>query len=323
MDKSQLLFNLQNNTYDVLLPPFQQIANSLAAKQTYSIPIPVDQCYWYLSLQMTATMTVAMIQELRVKINGVLAYQISGTQLDKINQYYRSPASTAATVGTILIVPFVREGSRGQFGGLQMVGSAGSQVQSLIDPGIPQAETETALNTGSPDSNGNMISQVVLELDMVNTPAAGSLIITPKAKCSPKVPGGPGAILFVNTSTYTSSISTTNIMTQNNGLLYGDINHSFIDSFFIFPPAGTVDNFQFWLNGQEIFQRTANENTFWQTYFNCRTPIAGVVAIDFCESGFNDQYKYVAPVSTACRFQFSDSAAEGTPVVQRSVGYLF
>jgi hypothetical protein len=328
MDKSQLLFNLQNNNYDVLLPPFQTIANSLTAKQTYSIPIPTDQCYAFISLNLQdggsgQTFTVAMLQEIRVKVNGVLTQQISGTNLNLLNMYYRSPNANAMVGGNLLILPFVREFMAGSFGALQTASGKGSTVQTLIDPGIPQAETETALNCGSPDANGNQISQVVLEIDVNNTPATGALSIIPKAKAFPKVAGGPGAILFVNTSTYTASNSTTNILTQNNGLLYGDINHSFIDSLHFIPPHMQVDNMQFWLNSQEVFQRTAAENNFWINFWNRRTTQATMTSVDFCETGYADQFKYVAPTSTACRMQFSYGTTEGLPVIQRSVGYLF
>ena len=322
-----LQFLVSNSPIDIILPPFTQIAVQ-AAKQTITIPVPTNWCYLYWSFLFAAagsgspTFTVAMIQEIRVKINGILLMQLSGTQLDFINQYYKYPAAnTPASVATdcLVIVPFIRQNMRGANQWIDFTGKSFGQAS------IPDVEWETALNCGQADPNtGVAITQVILEMDLVNTNAAGNTSIssTNKAKVLPASAGGPGALMFVNKTTFNSSISTANQLIGGNGLLYGDINHYHFDSLFFFPPSGTIDNFQIWLNSQEIFQRLEVENYFMASLSGCRVPVVASPTIDFCEQGFADGVKYIAPQATSMRIQFSDTAAEGTPIIQRSIGYL-
>lgn len=323
----KLMFLNSNSPLDVLLPPFTQIA-SQAAKQTVSIPIPTNWCYQFISCLFQGTggpVTTAMIQEYRLKVNGILLHQMSGARRNTINTYYKYP-SAASPAGNandlLLIIPFNRMNMRGA--NLWVDFAAKSFGQATI----PDVEWETLLNCGTADpTTGVAITQVILEIDFVNTNAGGLTAIANsiKAKVLPASPGGPGALMFENQTTF-NAVNGTNQLIGGNGLLYGDINHFYLDSLFLFPPAGTIDNFQFWLNSQEILQRTAEENFFWQNLYNVRTPTtpaAGAVSvIDFCETGFADGVKYIAPQATSARLQFTNTAAEGVVVVQRSLGYL-
>ncbi len=321
-----LQFLVSNSPIDIILPPFSQVAVQ-AAKQTITIPIPTNWCYLYWSILFKAVggdFTLAMIQELRVKINGILLMQLSGTQLDEINQYYgwptgQAPASVATDV--LLIIPFIRQAMRGANMWVDFTNKQFGQSS------IPDVEWETALNCGQADpTTGTAITQVILEMDLVNTNASGitSISTTNKSKVLPASTGGPGALMFWNKTTFNASNSTANQMIGGNGLLYGDINHYHLDSLFFFPPTGTMDNFQFWLNSQEIFQRTQEENFFFQSLAgsDIRVPVYARPTIDFCELGFADGVKYIAPQATSARFQFSYTASEGLPVIQRSIGYL-
>lgn len=324
---AKLQFLASNSPIDVLIPNFTQVAVQ-AAKQTVTIPVPTNWCYMFLSILFQGTgaaVTAAMIQEYRLKVNGILLHQVSGTQIDAINVYYKYPTGAApagVTNDYLLLIPFLRQTMRGAN---LWVDFAAKQFGQAT---IPDVEWETLLNCGKADpQTGVAITQVILEVDLVNTNPVGmtSIASSNKAKVLPASEGGPGALMFVNKTTFNAAIGT-NQLIGGNGLLYGDVNHYYLDSLFLFPPAGTVDNFQFWLNSQEIFQRTAEENSFWQSLYGVRTPqaIAGgnMVVIDFCETGFADGVKYIAPQATSARLQFTESNAEGVQVVQRSVGYL-
>lgn len=321
----KLAFLASNSPIDILLPVFQPIQPSTAGKVTYQIPVPTNWCYLFFSLMFTGAAgfnPVTCLQELRVKVNGILLMQLSGSNLDAINQYLKYPASTATGSATtfISIVPFLRQNMKGQNGWIDF------QASDFNTGSIPDIEWETLLNCGSMDpQTGMAITQVILELDMVNTPA-GTLAVTPTAKVLPSSPGGPGALMFWNKTTFTASNSNANQLTGQNGLLYGDVNHAYLDSLFMFPPAGLIDNYQFWLNSQEIFQRTQLQNIYWQTlnFFRVPPAVAGgaMCVIDFCENGFADGVKFIAPLATACRLQFSENTAEGVVIIQRSLGYL-
>jgi hypothetical protein len=318
-------FLVSNSPIDIILPPFGGGIAVQAAKQTLTIPIPTNWCYLFWSFLFQGVggnFVNSMIQEIRVKINGILLMQVSGPQLDFINQYYKYPASNApAAVATdcLLVVPFIRQSMKGANQWINFQGQAFGQAT------IPDVEWETALNCGSADPvSGIAITQCILEMDLVNTNGAGITSISSqnKAKVLPASSGGPGAMMFWNKTTFNSSNSTANQLIGGNGLLYGDINHYHMDSLFFFPPTGTLSNFQVWLNSQEIFQRTAEENYFWQTLNTQRVPTLASPVIDFCETGFADGVKYIAPQATSMRVQFSDTAAEGTPLIQRTIGYL-
>jgi len=320
----QLAFMAQNSPIDVLLPPFQPIQPSTAGKVTYQIPVPTNWCYLWWSLLFSGAAgfnPVTCLQELRVKVNGIILIQISGAQLDAINQYFKYPASTATGSATnfVMLVPFIRQSMKGMNG---WVDFASKQFNT---GSIPDIEWETALNCGMADPNtGIAITQVLCEVDIVNTPA-GTLSITPQAKVLPASPGGPGPLLFMNKTTF-ATINGTNQLTGQNGLLYGDINHSWLEAIFMFPPAGLVDNFQFWLNSQEIFQRSQLLNIYYESLNFQRVPPAAaggaMCAVDFCETGFADGVKYIAPLATAARLQFTENTAEGLILIQRSLGYL-
>ena len=321
---AKLQFLVSNSPIDIILPPFNSIAVQ-AAKQTVTIPVPTNWCYLWWSILFSGVggnFVAAMIQEMRVKINGILLMQISGPQLDFINQYYQYPAGTApAGVATdfCMIIPFIRQSMKGANLWIDFTNKAFGQAT------IPDVEWETALNCGMPDpTTGTAITQVILEMDLVNTNGAGITGITSsnKAKVLPASAGGPGALMFWNKTTFNASNSTTNQLIGGNGLLYGDINHYYFDSLFMFPPTGTADNFQFWLNSQEILQRSAEENFFFQSLNAQRVPTLATPAIDFCETGMADGVKYIAPQATSARLQFSYTVSEGLPLIQRCVGYL-
>ena len=325
--RQKLAFLAAYSPIDILLPNFTQVAVQ-AALQRLSIPIPANWCYQWFSLLFQATggnFLVAMIQEIRVRVNGIVLHQYSGPQLNAINQYYQYPTGQAAAgvaTDVNMIIPFSRQNMRGAAQWVDF------EKKEFGQASIPDVEWETLLNAGQPDpQTGVAITQIILEIDLVNTNGAGITAIanTNQAKVLPASPGGPGALMFWNRTTF-NAVNGLNQLQGGNGLLYGDLNHAYLDSLFLFPPAGALNNFQFWLNSQEILQRTVGQNFFFESLYGVRTPqaVAGgnMVAIDFCETGFGDGIKYIAPQATNARLQFTNSAAEGIQIVQKSIGYL-
>lgn len=332
--KPELSFLAGNSPIDFLLPVFPAIAVQ-AAKQTITLPIPVQWCYQWLSILFKAVggnFIPDMITEYRLKVNGNLLQQMSGLFRDAINVYYGWPTGVApAGVATdyCLMIPFQRLNMRGA----AFYASATGKPGNPLDFGcfsIEDTEMETCLNCGIQDPvTGSAITQVILEIDLINTNGAGiaSIAAVNKAKVYPQDPNGPGYLMFENHMTFNSAVGTDSII-QGNGLLYGDMNHSFWDSEFIFPPATqTMDNFQVWLNSQEIFQRTAEENAFFASLYGVRFPIAPAAGtlqvIDFCETGFADGVKFIQPASTSAKIQYDAGVAGGNvDLIQRSLGIL-
>src|SRR5665213_2660978 len=83
-----------NTTVDLFLNPMIQISNSLTATQT-----------------VTQTLPTAMVTEVRLYANGNQFFRMAGADLDKINQYFKVPASTAYQSynnTNFLMIPFNR-----------------------------------------------------------------------------------------------------------------------------------------------------------------------------------------------------------------------
>lgn len=307
----------QESPIDIAFDPFNQIANSLTTPTTYVINPPANYCYWYWPLNLAGGLDETMISELRVYANTTLIYKISGTNLDLINQWYKMPAVGAVSGNKTLIIPFRRFGLRS---GAQDIDFAG---QSFVSGTAKDNGVESALNCGSPDSNGNEISTLKLEIDFVNTPAMGALIATCFGVGTLPWAGGPGLVPFLETSTFNSSISTTNNVTKNNALKVGDINHTLLDALFFLPPSGTLDDWQLWYNNTLWLKRTTAQMRFLETLDNLRTWQAGMVPIDFSADGYGDESLYVASANTDLRIYMSDTASEGVTVIQKSFGFLF
>lgn len=147
---------------DVKLPPF----SGVAAGQTAVIDLPVNRRYHEIALAY-AGVTLAQLNEIRVKINGQTIHRYSGVERDAINQF----DGRAAAAG-ILTIPFDR--------------------YNLL-----QRETEEAfaLNCGSVGPNGAQIKTFVIEIDILGAAAAPVMSMT--ATQSEPLAGGPGLILRV------------------------------------------------------------------------------------------------------------------------------
>jgi hypothetical protein len=317
MRKNPQLNVVQQSPIDVQFTPFNQIGNGLVSPTEYLINPPATYCYWYWMLNLQGGLDVTMIDRLEVYANTTMIYQISGSNLDSLNQWLRMNASTAVGGSNILIVPFKR------FGLLSGAQDISFKDTQFVSGTAKDNALESALNCGSPDASGNIINNLTLKLFFNNTPANGSLQVTAKGIGTIPWAGGPGMVPFLETTTFSAQAARNN-MTPLNPFKVGDIQHTYVDQLAFIPQGGgTLDNFQLWYQQTLWWQRNASELAFLQTTSNLRTSQAGINFIDFSADGYGDESIYTAPKATDLRLYVDDNAQEAITVLQKSYGYLF
>jgi hypothetical protein len=309
---------MTNTPIDVILQPFSPITPSNVGVQTISAEFPCRYAYWEMDLDLgtgAAAILASMIQEIRLKANGMVIRRIGGTNLAAILTYYKSPLATQ-----ILPLMFRRLGVRG--------GVQGLTNGKLLSGSAPDVALESILNTGSFNTSGQGISSLICEIDLVGTPA-GAPRILPSAQVTDPYPGGAGLVYFQDKTTYNAVVGT-NTASKSNALLFGDVIHSQLDVLFMFPPAGTLDNFQMFFNNNLVLQRSLALNADLQKRDNLRDPVALVtnsavaaVALEWSPNGYGDEVLNIASSSTDLRLIFSETTAEAVEFDQFSLGYPF
>jgi hypothetical protein len=309
---------MTNTPIDVVLQPFSPVTPSQAGVQTVSAEFPCRYAFWEIDLDLgtgAAAITPAMIQEIRLKANGMVIRRIGGTNLAAILTYYKSPLPVQ-----ILPLMFRRLGIRG--------GVQGLTAGKLLSGSAPDVALESILNTGSFNTSGQGISSLICEIDLINTPA-GAPRILPSAQVTDPYPGGAGLVYFQDKTTFNAVVGT-NTASKSNALLFGDPIHSQLDVIFMFPPAGTLDSLQMFFNNNLVLQRSAALNTDLQKRDNLRDPAAlatnaGVqaIALEWSPNGYGDEVLNIASPSTDLRLIFSETNAEALELDQFSLGYPF
>jgi len=307
-----------NTPIDVVLQPFSPVTPSQAGVQTISAEFPARYAYWQIDLQLGTggpAITAAMIQEIRLKANGMVIRRLSGTMLDAINQYYGVPVST--TYG-MLSLYFRRLGVRG--------GVQGLSNGKLLSGSAPDVALESILNTGSFNSSGQGISSLICEIDLINTPA-GAPRILPIAQVTDPYPGGAGLVYFQDKTTFNGVVGT-NTASKSNALLFGDPIHSQLDTVFIFPLTSTLDTFQMFFNNNLIIQRTSAYNKAIQAQDDVRFPAAlfgyaNAIVLEWSPNGYGDEVLNIADPSTDLRLIFNSTVAEALTFAEFTLGYPF
>jgi hypothetical protein len=321
---------MKNTPLDLVLPQFQPIAASDAGLQTITASWPCRWDYWTFDLlfanwgALTSAQVLTAVTEIRTKCNDVVVQRIDATILDKINQYYKAPAFNISTNPWLSI--FHRKlGVRGGVQGLSNpAGGTGGQI--LYSGSAPDVALETCLNTGSANKAGQAISSLVVEIDIVGSPA-GPPTITPYAQVTDFFPGGAGLMRFISKTNILTQVTANNLLTKNQGLAFGDIIHAQLDAFFILPPTGVLTGFTFRFNNIPILQRLVSYNFYMQSVDALRNPAApaggALVAFEWSPNGYNDEVLATSDPATDLELYFSDTVSESTEVVQIAQGYPF
>ena len=278
---------------------FQGITALFAPKQT--VTVQVSAAYNYLDLWLqTVNVTVAMIQQVRLKIGGEVIQRWSGADLDARLQYDKQP--TFASFG-ILKLPLRRMGIRGGMNVLDF------NAQMFLSGSARDLSYESSLNCGSAGGGFKAIQDISIELDLVNT-GAGAPQVQVFARVTAPVAGGPGAVYRVDQQTKTISNGTVTITKSEMGI---DALRPFINRITLVPPAGTLDNFQlrygtndWWTVSSRLLQYSQTEDALRNS------AIPAQYVLDFQEEGWGDTMLDMSASNSDILLQFEATGAAGT-----------
>lgn len=313
---------MKNTPQDVVLPNMSPITPGVAGLQTSNVSNPCRWDYWENDWQfsgwgaLTSAQVLAAITQIRLKYNDLVYVTISGTTLDRVNQYYGAPAFN---IGTNPILSFFHR-QLGCRGGVQGFDAAKGKLYS---GSAPDVALETILNTGSSNKAGQAITSFVNEIDVVGAPAATPLI-TPMAVATDYYNGGAGLMKIVSTTNFLTQVTNNNQLQKNQGLAFGDIIHNQLYALFLTPITGVLDGFTFYYNTIPILQRSAAYNQYYQNTDRLRFPAQPTIyAFEWSPNGFTDEFLSTGSNSTDLQLRFSDTVSESTEVVQIDAGYPF
>lgn len=313
---------MKNTPQDLVLPLMTPITPGVAGLQTSTSSNPCRWDYWQNDFQfsgwgaLTSAQILATLTQIRFKYNDLVYVTITGTTLDRINQYYGAPAFNIAT-NPILSFFHRQLGTRGGIQGFD------KQALKLYSGSAPDVALETILNTGSSNKAGQSITSFVTEIDIVGSPAATPLI-SPTAQATDYFPGGAGLLKIVSTTNILTQVTANNQLQKNQGLAFGDIIHNQLYSLFLTPITGVLDGFTFYYNTIPILQRNAAYNQYLQNEDRLRFPAQPTIyAFEWEPNGFTDEFLSIGDKSTDLQLRFADTVSESTEVVQLSAGYPF
>lgn len=229
------------------MPPFEGVA----AGNTALIKLPIGRRYHSLYL-IYAGITLAQMTEIRVMANGKVFQRFSATERDSMNRFIG-----LAVAGNILKIPFDRIGLKNR-----------------------EQEELTAVNTGTPDPQGNAINSFTIEIDLDGTAVAPQLQMM--ATQSAGVGGGPGVMLNIRKDSR-SSASAGELEVSD--LLYNTPISQALNRVYFKPSAGNItrvvverDLYNIWERGTALNERIQSDGE--------RTPQAGYWVLDTSEQGY-------------------------------------
>lgn len=277
----------------------QGIAPNTAGLQTVTFQVTAAYNYLDLPLVLGGAVTAAMIQQLRLKIGANVIQKWRGVDLDARLQYDRVPASS---VNNVLLIPLRRLGIRG---GLNILNF---DQKVFLSGSARDLAYESSLNCGSAGGGFAKISDVTIELDLINTPATPNIKVY--GRVTAPVEGGPGAVYRVDQQTKTISNGSVVITKSEMGL---DALRPFITRITLVnnvnadSSVAVFDNFQlrygtndWWTIGLGLFKQFATMDAL-------RTLQAGYTILDFQEEGFGDEMLDMSASNSDILLQFDAS----------------
>lgn len=257
-------------------------AQSVVAGQTTTFRLPIGRRYHALQLIGSGTAFAPDdLTEIRILLNNKVVQRFTGAARDLMNLFDGRAAAALSAAAFMLVIPFDRYG---------ILTKAG--------------EEETAINTGSADSNtGKVINSFSVEVDINNDPT-GTLALDMYATTSEALPGGPGTVPYVLKMVRDFAAAAEYDLSD---LPRGGVTTQFIDRLFFTPSTGTLENLRVLANSYKVFERTAALNERLQTD-GIRVPQAGTYVIDRTEHGYGGDPFDVRGLDDF-RVQFTTSAA--------------
>jgi hypothetical protein len=271
-------------TREISLPSFDSVAPS----STATLSLSVGQSYHWLGIEYAGTgMTLAKMTAVRFKVNGQTVIDLTGTQIDLLNQYF---GQASAATAKILYLDFRRLG--------------------VI---LNEAQEMTILRMGNRSENPRIpsIQTAVLEID-VSDPTS----VTLSAFASVSGPEQPGYFQKMRRVTYSpSGAGQFDIADIIKGDLYAQI---FLSSTVVTAAKLTIDSYTY-------FDRTSARNTAVQTDGVC-SPQSNLFAINPAEWGHHDRMIATRTLDGNLvgdfRLQATVSGAGDIDLITKSVGIV-
>jgi len=247
--------------------------DGVSAGGTATFRIPTGRRIHSLQFQYNGVdQAISDFTEFRLYINGKEFQRFSGIERDKLNQFDKAPAANG-----VLKIPFDRK---------DCITKAGRET--------------TALNTGVEDSNGNKISSMYMEVDILAGATIAGSDLTLYAKESDavfytmgangvKTKAGAGVIPYLRKEQRTVSGADTDY--QISDLVNPGVNAPdkiALDRITFVPNANTISNLIIFRNQYNIFDRPDALNRFMQND-GIKAPVAGFFTIDTKEDGLGGE----------------------------------
>lgn len=309
-----------NKSYDLTIDPVANITANQAALQTITRTIPAVGNIQDIFLEMT-NLVAANFQFIRLRANNILIQEVSGPDLDLMNQQEGLPASTAAPGNDVLCLSQRRNRALG--GGLQSLANTPDGLR-LITGSPKDLEQVCGLNCGVKDAAGNQIATVQIEIGLVDTPV-GTSSIKITANTYDPFPGGPGLVKFIDLKTFNASTGV-NVLDKNTAYNVGDGLRLNLDKIVYIPddPTMTLDDWVHYYNNIPIKNRTNNLNAFIRILSGLNTNQAGAFIFDTRELLYGDEDLFIGDTKQQFRTQVTVAVATGNlKVYQHSMGTLF
>lgn len=245
----------------------------VAADQTATLKLPMGRRYHEIQIAYTGV-TLAQMTEIRIFVNGKVFHRYSATRRDEMNLF-----DGRTTANGILVIPFDRY-----------------KLKTLV------GEEQTALNTSSPDANGNAINSAYIEIDIAAGATAPKLSFT--ATQSESVAGGAGTMLYV--TRHTRDIAGAGSFDISD-LPRGTVTSMMLNRIFFKPSANTISDVKVEKNQYTLFERSATLNSRIQSE-GVRKPQSGYYVLDKTERGIGgdpimltgaSDYRYMLNVTGA------------------------
>ena len=237
-------------------------ASGVVAGTTMTWRLPIGRRYHFLHLLGSGSglsFGIDCLTEIRVIANSKIIQRFSGLHRNLMNLFQGMEDARIDDDNFNLVLPFDR---------YNIMTKAG--------------EEETALNTGSADASGKSINQLSVEIDIASTGFSGSPQLLMYATQSEGLAGGAGTIPYILKSTRDYSSAATYALSD---LPRGGITTQMIDSIYMIPSTGSLDNFVIEANQVKLFERTNALNNRRQID-GVRVPQSGMHVIDRTEHGY-------------------------------------
>ncbi len=273
------------------------VSGNPTANQTYTIILPIGLRYHHIWFEMGGTtFGLAELSNVRLLANTQAIWNLTGTQLDMMNQFDKLPAFAAGK----LCLPLERVG--------------------LSDP---ISRYLTAFNTGIAciQSSNVPVNDLRIEIDVANTAVAATLAVS--AIVSDVNPAQSTAVLrrertFENTPGAAGGVEFLHVKK-----ITGDAKRRILNKVMLGDTNANITKIRILENGLEIYNRSSLLNEAVQKGpYGMRTPQAGWCAVDKTERGEYGNVENVAQLSTFELRSTAVVANANLPVIYETLGVL-